>query len=640
MHVRFVLLTIFICLTALAGLHASHLVGSDLTYRCLGPGPGNTTRYEIQLSLYQDCLTGAPQAISDDNPAYIGIYNAVTHTPYLLDSIYSQPFQIVPLNFNNNCVNNAPPTCLRKETFVKVYNLPNNQPFRIVYQRCCRNSSVLNILNPGAVGATYSCIIPAASGGGSCNNSAVFRHTPPQIICINNPLIYDHSANDPDGDSLSYEFCQTYVGGTQNDAKPIPPPPPYQPVTYVAGFSSLNPMGGNPLIQIDPKTGIITGTPNISGRYVVTVCCNEWRDGAIINTVTREFQFVVTNCSKAVVANIPQYSDEPNTYIVECNSRTVNFENLSTGGFSYFWDFGVLNMESDTSVEFASTYTYPDTGTYIVKLIVNRGSTCPDSISRIVKIYPTFHADFDYTGKNCPDSPIEFTDASSGTSGSPITWLWTFGDGHFSGDQNPVHVFDTGGTYGVTLEARNGRGCKSTQTHDIYIEDFLPNAANDTIIVKGEYIHFNANGGGQYTWSPATHLDNPNIGNPTGFYPDTGRFTYVVDIVSPSNCSGSDTFMVWVVGEAQVFVPSAFTPNGDGLNDFLKPIGIGYRQVNFFRVFDRWGTLVFHTSQFNHGWDGNWKGMPAEMGVYYWVLQMTDRFGKEELYKGDVTLIR
>ena len=92
--------------------------------------------------------------------------------------------------------------------------------------------------------------------------------------------------------------------------------PFFSSVNYRSPYSPANPMGGNPVLKIDPKTGIISGTPNIQGQFVVNVCCDEWRNGVVINTTKREFQFVVTNCSKAVVANIPQYSDEQNTYII------------------------------------------------------------------------------------------------------------------------------------------------------------------------------------------------------------------------------------------------------------------------------------------------------------------------------------
>ena len=306
---------------------ATHIVGGEVTYKCLG---GNN--YAITLVIYEDCLTGLPEAIAEDNPAYISIFDD-NNTLVKFDSIWLFKRERVPANFSNSCINNPPPTCLLKATFTKTYNLPNaSTGYTIVYQRCCRNGGVRNLANPADIGATYYCTIPSASEA-ACNNSAVFKNFPPQIICIDNPLVYDHSAIDPDGDSLSYEFCQDYQGGSGNDVKPQPTPPPFVPVTYIGGFSATDPMGGYPQIQIDPKTGIITGTPNLEGRYSVAVCCHEWRNGVMINTVTREFQFVVTNCSKAVVADIPQLSTEYNTYIVDCKGYTVTFVTIAKVAF-------------------------------------------------------------------------------------------------------------------------------------------------------------------------------------------------------------------------------------------------------------------------------------------------------------------
>lgn len=190
------------------------------------------------------------------------------------------------------------------------------------------------------------------------------------------------------------------------------------------------------------------------------------------------------------------------------------------------------------------------------------------------------------------------------------------------------------------LIAKNAKGCIDSAYKKVFVEKFIPFGGNDTIIVKGEIINFNAKGGGQYIWSPSTYLSNPNIGNPVGSYPDTGRFTYVVLINSPSGCVGSDTFTVRVVGQSALFVPTAFSPNGDGRNDVLKPIGIGYRDLRYFKVFNRWGEMVYNTNRFNEGWDGTLRGANADMGTYFWVLSIVDRFGKEEMIKGDSQLVR
>lgn len=628
--------TILALLLLAVTARASHIVGGEITYVYLG-----NNNYRIVIDIYQDCKDGQQSAIDQDVPALLGVfYNDGTRQAYIsLDTIggINTSSIDVPANFSNSCINRAPDVCLKRRRFTKTYPFPpSNRGYIIVYQRCCRNASVLNINQPGNTGATYFAVIPPQNTA-TQNNSAVFKNYPPQIICINTPLVYDHSAYDVDGDSLSYEFCQAYRGGAPDDAKPDPAPPPFFPVAYAPPFTAANPMRGSPTIQIDSRTGKISGTPTLLGRYVVSVCVSEWRNGVKINTVTREFQFVVTDCSKAVVANTPLFSEFPNTYIVNCRDRTVLFKNTSVGGFDYHWDFGVNGA---TSTEFEPTFTYPDTGTYIVKLLVNKGTTCPDSIERIVKIYPNFDGDFEITGLRCPNSDIQFTDLSTSTYDPINFWSWDFGDSQFSGEQNPVHRYPEGGLYRVTLFSGNGYGCRDTTVKELDIERFKPYAGNDTIIVKGEYINFAASGGVTYVWSPGTYLDYTNIYNPIGRYPDTGTFSYNVNITSQNNCVGDDSITVRVVGQSSYFVPSAFSPNGDGNNDVFRPRAVGYRSVDYFRVFNRYGQMVWESKDFSQGWDGTFNGNKADIGTYFYMLKMVDRFGQPQTAKGDVILVR
>jgi gliding motility-associated-like protein len=619
---------------------ATHIVGGEVTYRYLG-----SNQYRIRIDIYQDCLTGDINAIREDDPAFITVFNGEGGV-VRNETIPGDPSVDVPDNFSNECINNKPRTCLKRQTFQTTVTLaPSVSGYYIVYQRCCRNGTIRNIVDPGSVGATYYAVIPPGNPERpSSNNSAVFSNYPPQIICINNPLVYDHSARDVDGDSLSYEFCTAYTGGSPNNAKPQPNSIFFRSVNYQAPFNPTFPMSGAPALQIDARTGMITGTPNQLGRYVVTVCCHEWRNGILINTVTREFQFVVTNCSKVVVANIPQFSEEFNTYIVQCDGYKVRFSNLSSGANTaydaYTWDFGVPGTDADTSHLQEPEFTYPDTGTYTVKLVVNRGSTCRDSITRLVKVYPSFNTDFEWNGKPCPRDPIQFVNKVTSTYQPVLIYSWDFGDGTTSTDPDPSHVYAVGGNYQVKLSAKNIKGCFDTAIREVPIERFIPFAGNDTIIVKGESIIFSARGGTSYTWTPATYLNNSTIPNPIGFYPDTGRIRYIVNIGSEGGCEGLDTINVWVVGQSAIFVPNAFTPDGDGRNDVLKPIGIGYRNMNYFRVFNRWGQMVFYTTRFDEGWDGTNQGARADMGTYFWVLSINDRNGKEEMLKGDAILIR
>jgi gliding motility-associated-like protein len=627
---------------------ASHIVGGDFTYAYVGDtmiaGVLNQ-RYKVTLYIYQDCITGVQDAINQDNPAFFTIYeNRTVPTVFKIDtSVYFDRDNggdiKVPSNFSNDCINRAPQLCLMRKRFERIYNLPvSTAGYLVVYQRCCRNASIINVIAPGDEGATYYCVIPPV---GTRNSAAVFKNYPPQIICLNNPLYYDHSASDPDGDSLSYEFCPAQVGATDADIKPVTASlPPWDTVGYFPPFSYSNPMSGFPPIEVDPETGIISGTPNKLGRFLVTVCCHEWRDGIKINTTKREFQFVVTDCSKKVVADVPLLSQAPNTYMVNCTDFTVPFINNSSGGFEYTWYFDIEGRTQATSKEFEPTYIYPDTGTYVVKLVVNPGSTCPDSITRFVKIYPVFKAVFEDTGRYCPGLPVSFLDNTFSTMKPITTWQWDFGDGSTSAVQNPVHTFTAGETYNVTLIAENAKGCVDSSLRKIVVQNFKPYAGDDTIIVKGEYVQFDAQGGTTYTWLRRGNLNATDIPNPRANYDDTGTYVYYLRVASDYGCVGMDTVKVTVVDKGYFVMPTAFSPNGDGHNDVFRPLAVGYSKVRAFRVFNRYGQVIYLGNSIEQGWDGQYKGKAAELGVYFWQIDFTDRLGKEGQMSGEVTLVR
>lgn len=620
---------------------ATHMIGGDITYKCLG-----NNQFQITITLFQDCLNGDPVAIREDDPAYYAIYTQGVN-PVLIEtndvpSIYTA---FIDPNFSNSCINNYPNTCLREQKFVFTVTLaPSDVGYYIVYQRCCRNAAISNIVNPGNIGVTYLAEIPPFQDGECPNNSAVFKSLPPQIICANNPFSYDFSATDPDGDSLSYELCSAHPGGSPKNPRPTGgqiSPPPYSSVTYIPPYSATQPIPGTPPIQINPVTGLMTGEPTQTGRFIVTVCAHEWRNGEIINTLSRDVQFVITNCSKKVVANIPELPDVPNTYVINCKDFTVNFRNISSGGDTYLWEFG--DPGSATSTQFEPTFTYPDTGTYQVKLIVNPGSTCSDSITRLVKIYPVFNAGFRYSGLLCPGEPIQFTDTSFATYPPVISWKWDFGDGSpIDLTQNPVHIYaKPGGEKTVTLSAQTAIGCRDTARVLLPLGYLNLFAGNDTIIVKNYPFQFHGTGSQFYQWSPSTYLSDPNIADPTAIFPDTGTYTYVLTGSTEQGCHATDTIKIQVVANGTVFVPTGFTPNGDGLNDFLLPRIVGYSQIDYFRIYNRYGQMVFGSVKDNKPeWDGKWNGKPCDIGTYFWKINVTSAFGKKEMLQGDVTLIR
>lgn len=625
---------------------ASHIVGGEFQYTCLNNQVGqDSIRYLISFKLYMDCMYGQPGAIAVEDTGAFSIYDVDDSALVMRANIAAQTKQTVPADFANDCVTNPPTTCLLVYTYNFTVSLRNRaNGFYVAINNCCRNETIVNINNPDQTGASYHITLPPRAStpipGGYNNSSAIFQKLPPQIICMNAPFSYDHSATDADGDSLSYEFGPAFDskkvifnGATQL----LFSPPPYPPVNYSSGFSPTRPITGNPPLAIDRNTGWLAGTPDVQGRFVVTVYCHEWRNGVLINTISREFQFEITDCSKNYIANIPQHSSDFNTYIANCKNKTVFFENISLNGTAYHWDFGVPGTDVDTSNEFQPTFTYPDTGVYTVKLVVNPDASCSDSIARLVKIFPAFNADFSFTGLPCTN--LSFVDASTGVAKPASYWYWSFGDGYDSYDKNPVHGYWRGGPYDVTLISKNEHGCEDTVTQHINI-DFMPYADDDTVIVKDESIILHASGGDSYVWTPATNLSGVNAANPVAYFPEIGSFSYIVNIKNNQGCESNDTVNIRVLEHSSMFVPSAFSPNGDGRNDILRPLSIGYKRLNFFRVLNRWGRELFNTAEPGTGWDGTWQGEPQDIGTYYWVLSVINRFDKTEIVKGDCVLLR
>jgi len=460
------LLTIMLLLLATFAAKAAHIVGGDMYYECLG---GN--QYRITLKVYRDCFSFGPNVADYDNPAYITIYDA---SGVEVDTrlVYFQNRRNVPPETNNPCLSPPSNVCVEEASYILDVNLPPIPGgYDIVYARCCRNATIGNIMNPDQAGATYSVRVNPQTT--VCNNSPYFNDFPPIVICAGEPLVFDHSATDPDGDVIVYELCTPFTGGNQQDPQPLPPlAPPFGTVQWRAPYSLANLLGGTAL-SIDPNTGILTGTPMLQGQFVVGVCANEYRNGVLIGTTRRDFQFNVVSCVVDVEARIPIF-DTTNipgvngVYLNHCLDFTVPFANTSRGGSSYFWDFGVPGINSDTSDLFLASYTYPDTGEYVVTLIVNPNTFCSDTFRVLVRLFPEYRSDFDFANV-CQNTPLSFTDRTFSRYGIVNSWNWQFDPVNGSSQQNPTHVFPQDGIYNVRLISMDSNQCIDTMTKIITI---------------------------------------------------------------------------------------------------------------------------------------------------------------------------
>ena len=185
-------------------------------------------------------------------------------------------------------------------------------------------------------------------------------------------------------------------------------------------------------------------------------------------------------------------------------------------------------------------------------------------------------------------------------------------------------------------------GCAFTATSTVRViiqPQIYAFAGNDTIAVKGLPHQLYGAGGTNYTWSsPSANILNPFVKNPKAILNNDAIF--YLKATDGVGCAGFDTVFVKVYDGPKYYIPNAFTPNGDGVNDIFRATPVGIANTIYFRVFNRYGELVFETNQWLKGWDGTYKGKPQPNDVYIWIVSGTDRNFNKVNEKGTVNLIR
>ena len=469
---RFLKIFLVLCIIGFAlpfQCTATHIVGGELNYKYLG-----NNIYQINLTVYRDCYNGVPPF---DNPASVGIFDALTNL-YIRQKFFNfTSLDTVPPTINSPCF--IPPTdvCYEVTTYTDTIILPpSSGGYILSYQRCCRNMTILNIITPSDVGATYEAWI-AGTNTFSQNSNPVFNNWPPPFICAGTPFIFDHSAFDFEGDSILYELVTPFDGATPADPIPQPPAtPPYVNVTFAFPYSQSDMLGGTPPFSIDPATGLLTAFPTTLGQFVVGVRAKEFRNGILVGYTRRDFQLNVVPCPTLVVAAI----QNP---LIRCGSNSVTFQNFSFNAGNYHWDFGLTTSTNDTSNAFSPTFVYPDTGVYTVTLIAYSflDPTCTDTTTGTVTILPDYTPNFTFTMDTCSNT-ISFNDSSNSISGVSTQWNWNFGDGGTATTTDPIHQYTSAGNYLVSLIATSSRGCIDTITNPITIFPRLNTTINNQAV--------------------------------------------------------------------------------------------------------------------------------------------------------------
>jgi len=239
----------------------------------------------------------------------------------------------------------------------------------------------------------------------------------------------------------------------------------------------------------------------------------------------------------------------------------------------------------------------------------------------------------------CYGDPVPFS-ASSLSQSVPIQqWYWLTGDGKKDSSANLNYYYASGGEYTAGVYALNYAGCSSdTATTLVTVYQTNAKTGNDTVVAFGQPLQLNGSGGDYYQWLPADGLNNPNIPDPVAILNNT--IQYVLTATTSFGCPTYDTILIKAYKGPDIYVPSAFSPDGNGVNDTFHPVAVGLTTINYFEIFNRLGQKVFSSQQIGQGWDGKLNGKPQPVGTYVWIIKGQDYLGKIHSEKGTVVLVR
>ena len=335
------------------------------------------------------------------------------------------------------------------------------------------------------------------------------------------------------------------------------------------------------------------------------------------------------------------------TKIQPCTNLSYNFTNTTTATLpnftstSFLWDFGdgTPRVRSGLGVK---QHSYASVGTYNVTLVVDDTVFCnaPDSVIKQVRLAVTVKAQFETPAKGCKPYTALFNNSSLGGT----DFKWDFGDGSTSANVNPSHLYANAGTYTVKLIANDISTCNKVDSTTFTITVYeiptakfsaAPNPAPENTPVQFGNLSIGAT---NYIWNFGEGQTSTET-NPLYQFTATGTFNVCLQAINPAGCI--DTFCLNISAKILplIDVPNAFTPGKFGKNSVIRVEGFGIGKMNW-KIYNRWGQLIFSATEKSQGWDGTYKGALQPLEVYTYTLDVEFTDGKKYRKTGDITLLR
>lgn len=318
------------------------------------------------------------------------------------------------------------------------------------------------------------------------------------------------------------------------------------------------------------------------------------------------------------------------------NTGTVNAEIVGNGVYTYNWNNGLPNTAGPHTIQPTTS------GYYTVNISDNCGNSVTESIYVNVEALPVVQLNSQSIA-DCGQASIQLTNTTNNAGN--YSYGWDFGDGNTASGINVNHIYTTSGSYNVTLTMTSNNGCVGTgsaiQNITVFAEaDAIIEAdKTNTSIFAPEIRFFNASTNSTNCFWDFGDGNTSTQNNPMHKYENEGTYTVMLVAYNANGCNDTTYISIVINPEFTFYIPNAFTPDGDGINDTFFGKGTNISEYNLM-VFDRWGELLYSTDNLDASWDGTYRGLESKPDVYVYSVKIIDIMGDKHLYNGHVTLVK
>ncbi|MBK8365684.1 MAG: PKD domain-containing protein [Bacteroidetes bacterium] len=332
----------------------------------------------------------------------------------------------------------------------------------------------------------------------------------------------------------------------------------------------------------------------------------------------------------------------PTAQCLDGNSFTFIPVGNTFAGINYTWDFGAASDIGTSTAKIPPAVSYNAVGFHTVTLNTTYNG-CPGMpfVDQIEVLEMPVAAFLPEVTEGCAPLLVPFTNLSSTNSS---TYQWSYSDGSGDATETPSHLFTEAGSYTVTLTSTTARGCSSTSTQLKVIEVFpVPVAAfladPEIATIYEPIIHFQNTtvNGAIYQWSFGDSTGTAQT-SPYHTYNAVGAYEIILMTESDKGCMDTTRGVIRIEYGYSFFVPSAFTPNGDGVNDYFQGYGTFIKEYEL-AIYDRWGTEVFRSNSYDIPWDGK-VHKEVQNDIYVYKIKVNDLKNEKHTYVGKVSVIR